>query len=157
MILEYFVFIMFFVMIVVLLFGFFVVLMFGGLVLLFVFIGEYFDLFNIGLFLVYFLRILGVMKVEMFVVVFFFIFMGVMFDCLNLVGDLFDVMGWMFGKMKGGFGVFVLIVGILFVVFIGIVGVIVVIMGLMSYLVMMWVGYDLKFVVGFICFFGMFG
>ena len=73
---EYLALIMFLVTIVALLLGFPVALTLGGSALLFAFIGEYLDLFNIGLLSVYPLRILGVMKAETLVAVPLFIFMG---------------------------------------------------------------------------------
>ncbi|GJL99115.1 MAG: C4-dicarboxylate ABC transporter [Methyloligella sp.] len=148
---EYLALIMFLVTIVALLLGFPVALTLGGSALLFAFIGEYLDLFNIGLLSVYPLRILGVMKAETLVAVPLFIFMGVMLDRSNLAGDLLDAMGRMFGKMKGGLGASVLIVGTLLAASTGIVGATVVTMGLMSYPVMMRAGYDPKLAAGLIC------
>ena len=63
-----------------------------------------------------------------------------MLDRSNLAGDLLDAMGRMFGKMKGGLGASVLIVGTLLAASTGIVGATVVTMGLMSYPVMMRAG-----------------
>ncbi|MBO6549679.1 MAG: TRAP transporter large permease subunit [Rhizobiales bacterium] len=143
--------IMFLVTIVALLLGFPVALTLGGSALLFAFIGEYLDLFNMGLLSVYPLRILGVMKAETLVAVPLFIFMGVMLDRSNLAGDLLDAMGRMFGKMRGGLGASVLLVGTLLAASTGIVGATVVTMGLMSFPVMLRAGYDPKLAAGLIC------
>lgn len=148
---EYLALIMFLVTIVALLLGFPVALTLGGSALLFAFIGEYLDLFNLGLLNVYPLRILGVMKAETLVAVPLFIFMGVMLDRSNLAGDLLDAMGRMFGKLRGGLGVSVLLVGALLAASTGIVGATVVTMGLMSYPVMLRAGYDPKLAAGLIC------
>ena len=143
--------IMFLVTIVALLLGFPVALTLGGSALLFAFIGEYLDLFNMGLLSVYPLRILGVMKAETLVAVPLFIFMGVMLDRSNLAGDLLDAMGRMFGKIRGGLGASVLLVGTLLAASTGIVGATVVTMGLMSFPVMLRAGYDPKLAAGLIC------
>jgi len=148
---EYLALIMFLVTIVALLLGFPVAITLGGSALLFAFIGEYLDLFNTGLLFVYPLRILGVMKAETLVAVPLFVFMGVMLDRSNLAGDLLDAMGRMFGKMRGGLGASVLIVGTLLAASTGIVGATVVTMGLMSFPVMLRAGYDPKLAAGLIC------
>lgn len=148
---EYLALIMFMVTIVALMLGFPVALTLGGMALLFAFIGEYLDLFNLGLLSVYPLRILGVMKAETLVAVPLFIFMGVMLDKSNLAGNLLDAMGRMFGKMRGGLGASVLIVGTLLAASTGIVGATVVTMGLMSFPVMIRAGYDPKLAAGLIC------
>lgn len=144
-------FIMFGTTIVTLILGFPVALTLGGMALLFGFLGHYLDLFNTGILSVYPLRIFGVMKNEPLVAVPLFIFMGVMLEKSNLAGDLLEAMGKMFGKMRGGLGISVVIVGALLAASTGIVGATVVTMGLMSLPVMLRSGYDPRLATGLIC------
>ena len=144
-------FIMFGTTIVTLILGFPVALTLGGMALLFGFLGQYLDLFNLGILSVYPLRIFGVMKNEPLVAVPLFIFMGVMLEKSNLAGDLLEAMGKMFGKMRGGLGISVVIVGALLAASTGIVGATVVTMGLMSLPVMLRSGYDPRLATGLIC------
>ena len=144
-------FIMFGTTIVTLILGFPVALTLGGMALLFGFLGHYLDLFNLGILSVYPLRIFGVMKNEPLVAVPLFIFMGVMLEKSNLAGDLLEAMGKMFGKMRGGLGISVVIVGALLAASTGIVGATVVTMGLMSLPVMLRSGYDPRLATGLIC------
>ena len=76
--------IMFLVAILALLLGFPVALTLGGTALIFAFIGDSIELFNIGMVSVYPLRILGIMKNEPLVAVPLFIFMGVMLEKTNI-------------------------------------------------------------------------
>ncbi len=144
-------FIMFGTTIVTLILGFPVALTLGGTAILFAFLGDYLDLFNMGLLGVYPLRIFGVMKNEPLVAVPLFIFMGVMLEKSRLAGQLLEAMGRMFGRFPGGLGISVIIVGALLAASTGIVGATVVTMGLMSMPVMLRSGYDPRLASGLIC------
>lgn len=148
---EVLAFIMFGVTIVTLILGYPVALTLGGTSLLFAFIGDQFGLFNAGMLMVYPLRILGVMKNEPLVAVPLFVFMGVMLEKSNLAGELLEAMGKLFGHLRGGLGISVVIVGTLLAASTGIVGATVVTMGLMSLPVMLRSGYDPKLSTGLIC------
>ena len=143
--------IMFATTIVVLIFGFPVALTLGGMALAFAFLGEYLELFNTGILFVYPLRILGIMKAESLVAVPLFVFMGVMLEKSNLASQLLEAMGRMFGQLRGGLGISVLLVGTLLAASTGIVGATVVTMGLMSLPVMLRAGYDPRLACGLIC------
>ncbi len=144
-------FIMFGVTILTLILGFPVALTLSGTSLLFAFLGDYLDLFNSGMLMVYPLRIFGIMKNEPLVAVPLFVFMGVMLEKSNLAGALLEAMGKLFGKKRGGLGVSVVIVGALLAASTGIVGATVVTMGLMSLPIMLRSGYDPKLSTGLIC------
>ncbi len=148
---EYLALLMFLATLAALMLGFPVALTLGGVAILFAFIGDWLDMFNLGLLNVYPLRVLGVMKTETLVAVPLFIFMGVMLDKSKLAGNLLDAMGNMFGQKCGGLGFSVLIVGTLLAASTGIVGATIVTMGLMSYPVMLRAGYDPKLAAGLIC------
>ncbi len=143
--------IMFLCTIGLLLLGFPVALTLGGSALLFAFFGEYLEIFNAGMLNIYPLRIFGVMKNEPLVAVPLFIFMGVMLEKSNLAGELLEAMGALFGTLKGGLGISVLLVGAMLAASTGIVGATVVTMGLMSMPVMLRAGYDPKLASGLIC------
>jgi tripartite ATP-independent transporter DctM subunit len=143
--------IMFLVTLSVLIVGFPVALTLGGSALIFAFIGDYMELFNASMLMVYPLRIFGVMKNEPLVAVPLFIFMGVMLERSNLAGELLEAMGRMFGQLHGGLGISVLLVGAMLAASTGIVGATVVTMGLMSMPVMLRAGYSPSLASGLIC------
>jgi tripartite ATP-independent transporter DctM subunit len=77
--------------------------------------------------------------------------MGVMLEKSNLAGELLEAMGSLFGALRGGLGISVLIVGAMLAASTGIVGATVVTMGLMSMPVMLRAGYDPRLASGLIC------
>ena len=91
-------FIMFGVTMVALLLGFPVALTLAGTALLFAALGDYFDLINFGMLLLYPLRIFGIMKTETLVAVPLFVFMGVMLEKSNIAANLLETMAKLFGK-----------------------------------------------------------
>ena len=142
---------MFFGTIIALLIGFPVALTLGGSALLFAYIGDWYGLFNSGMLNVFPLRILGIMKNEPLIAIPLFVFMGVMLEKSNIAGDLLHAMGRLFGNLRGGLGISVLLVGALMAASTGIVGATVVTMGLMSMPVMLRAGYSPKLSSGLIC------
>ena len=143
--------VMFLVTISLLLAGFPVALTLGGSALLFAFLGDWLDIFRLGMLNVFPLRILGIMKNEPLVAIPLFVFMGVMLERSQLAGDLLEAMGRAFGRMRGGLGLSVLLVGAMLAASTGIVGATVVTMGLMSMPVMLRAGYSPRLASGLIC------
>ena len=80
-----------------------------------------------------------------------FIFMGVMLERSRVAEELLETMGKLFGKLRGGLGISVTIVGALLAASTGIVGATVVTMGLLSLPTMLRHGYDPKLACGTIC------
>ena len=78
------------------------------------------------------LRIMGVMSNYVLLAVPLFIFMGIMLEKSGMAATLLKTMAQVFGKMNGGLGVSVIIVGSLLAASTGIVGATVVTMGLIS-------------------------
>ena len=111
-----------------------------------------FGLFTFGLefFNLLPLRIWGVMNNYILIAVPLFIFMGVMFEKSGLAEDLLETMALLFGKLRGGLAISVLIVGAILAAARGIVGATVVTMGLLSLPVMIKKGYDPKVATGII-------
>jgi len=96
-------------------------------------------------------RYLGVMINEVLVAVPLFVFMGVMLERSKIAEQLLITMGRMFGSLRGGLGLSVVVVGALLAASTGIVGATVVTMGLLSLPAMMRAGYDPKMATGIIC------
>lgn len=88
---------------------------------------------------------------EVLVAVPLFVFMGVMLERSRVAEDLLDAMGRLFGKMRGGLGISVTLVGALLAASTGIVGATVVTMGLISLPTMLKRGYCKQLASGTIC------
>ena len=109
------------------------------------------ELFPFVLMGAYPLRIFGTMTNDTLVAVPLFIFMGVMLERSNVAAKLLDTMGLMFGQLRGGLGISVIIVGMLLAASTGIVGATVVTLGLLSLPPMLRNGYDPKLASGLVC------
>ncbi len=96
-------------------------------------------------------RWFGVMVNEVLVAVPLFVFMGVMLERSRLSEQLLETMGLLFGRLPGGLGLSVTLVGMLLAASTGIVGATVVTMGLLSLPTMLKAGYDPKLACGTIC------
>ncbi|MBU2492442.1 MAG: TRAP transporter large permease subunit [Bacteroidetes bacterium] len=125
--------------------GFPVAFTLGGASLIFGLFTFGFDFFNLLP-----LRIWGVMTNYILIAVPLFIFMGVMFEKSGLAEDLLETMALLFGKLRGGLAISVLIVGAMLAAATGIVGATVVTMGVLSLPVMLKKGYDPKIATGII-------
>jgi tripartite ATP-independent transporter DctM subunit len=77
--------------------------------------------------------------------------MGVMLERSKLSEQLLETMGLLFGRLRGGLGLSVTLVGMLLAASTGIVGATVVTMGLLSLPAMLKAGYDPKLACGTIC------
>lgn len=80
-----------------------------------------------------------------------FIFMGVMLEKSKVADKLLDTMALLFGSLRGGLGISVILVGMLLAASTGIVGATVVTMGLLSLPTMLKRGYDPAIATGAIC------
>lgn len=96
------------------------------------------------------LRIWGIMSNYVLIAVPLFIFMGVMLEKSGLAEELLETMALLFGKIRGGLAISVLIVGALLGASTGIVGATVVTMGVLSLPVMLKRGYNSKSASGII-------
>lgn len=134
---------MFLVLTVLLLAGFPVAFTLLGTSLCFGLIG-----FGWGFFNLLPLRIWGIMNNGTLLAVPLFIFMGVMLERSGLAEELLDTMGMLFGRIKGGLAVSVVIVGALLGASTGIVGATVVTMGLLAVPIMLKRGYNTELACG---------
>lgn len=96
-------------------------------------------------------RYIGVMLNEVLVAVPLFIFMGMMLERSGIAEKLLITMGRLFGTLRGGLGLSVIVVGALLAASTGIVGATVVTMGLLSLPAMLRAGYDPRLASGVIC------
>ena len=96
-------------------------------------------------------RYFGLMTNEVLVAVPLFIFMGAVLERSKIAEALLETMGQLFGTLRGGLAVAVVLVGALLAASTGVVGATVVTMGLLSLPAMMRAGYDPKLATGVIC------
>jgi tripartite ATP-independent transporter DctM subunit len=96
-------------------------------------------------------RLYGIMTNLTLIAVPLFIFMGVMLERSRVAEDMLDTMAQLFGRIRGGLGYSVIIVGMLLAASTGIVGATVVTMGLLSLPTMLRHGYDPRIASGIIC------
>ncbi|MDP1966581.1 MAG: TRAP transporter large permease subunit [Reyranella sp.] len=96
-------------------------------------------------------RYFGLMTNEVLVAVPLFIFMGSVLERSKIAEALLETMGQLFGTMRGGLAISVVIVGALLAASTGVVGATVVTMGMISLPAMMRAGYDPKLATGVIC------
>ncbi len=128
---------MFLVLTILLLFGFPVAFTLLGTALFFGLVGFGWNFFNLLP-----LRIWGIMSNFTLVAVPLFIFMGVMLERSGLAKDLLEAMAIVFGRIRGGLAIAVVVVGGLLGASTGIVGATVVTMGLLALPTMMEHGYQ---------------
>jgi len=131
--------------------GFPVAFTLAGVALLFAMLGTMLGLFDMAYVTAYPLRIWGSMTNETLLAVPLFIFMGVMLERSQVAEELLESMGRLFGKLRGGLGISVTIVGALLAASTGIVGATVVTMGLLSLPTMLRRGYAPTLACGSIC------
>ena len=94
------------------------------------------------------LRIWGIMTNVTLIAVPLFVFMGVMLERSGLAEELLDTMGLLFGRLRGGLAISVVVVGALLGASTGIVGATVVTMGLLAVPTMLRRGYQKELACG---------
>ena len=109
----------------------------GGTALIFAFIGIELGLFSWNLLYAFPERVFGVMSNGVLLAVPFFIFMGTMLEKSQLAEDLLRTIGMLFGRLRGGLALAVVVVGAMLAAATGVVGASVVAMGLISLPVML--------------------
>lgn len=139
---------MFFTVCAVLLAGFPVAFTLSGTALVFGIVGYLFGVFDLSFFSALPQRIFGTMTNEVLLAVPMFIFMGVMLERSRVAEELLETMGGLFGRVRGGLGISVSLVGALLAASTGIVGATVVTMGLLSLPTMLKRGYSPRLAAG---------
>ncbi|MEX1032866.1 MAG: TRAP transporter large permease subunit [Cellvibrionaceae bacterium] len=131
--------------------GYPVALTLGGTALLFAGIGVVTGTFQPNLLLAFPDRLFGTMTNYTLVAVPLFVLMGVMLEKSRIAETLLDDMAKACGRLPGGLGLAVILVGMLLAASTGIVGATVVTMGLMSLPTMLKRGYDPALATGTLC------
>src|SRR5690606_19500850 len=131
--------------------GFPVAFTLGGVALIFAVLGMALGVFELAFLSALPQRIFGTMTNEVLVAVPLFVFMGVMLERSRLAEELLETMSLLFGRLRGGLGLSVTVVGAMMAASTGIVGATVVTMGLLSLPTMLRRGYDPRLAAGSIC------
>ncbi len=118
----------------------------GGLAVIFGYFGWGADSFYL-----FINRIYGIMDGYILVAIPLFIFMAQFLDQSGVAEDLFDTMRHVFGPVRGGVAIAVVVVSTLFGACTGIIGASVVTMGLLAMPVMIKYGYDHRLASGAVC------
>ncbi len=93
-------------------------------------------------------RIFGIMTNEVLIAVPLFVYMGVMLEKSGLAERMLETIGLLFGRVRGGLAIAVVIVGALLAASTGIVGATVITMGLISLPTMLKRGYNVELATG---------
>jgi TRAP-type mannitol/chloroaromatic compound transport system permease large subunit len=96
-------------------------------------------------------RVWGVMSNDTLLAIPFFTFMGLILERSGMAEDLLDTVGRLFGTLRGGLAVAVVLVGALLAATTGVVAASVISMGLISLPIMLRAGYDARLASGVIC------
>ena len=110
--------------------------------LLFGFIGMEAGLFSSNLFQALPLRVFGIMQNETLLAIPFFTFMGIILERSGMAEDLLETVGQVFGPLRGGLAVAVILVGALLAATTGVVAAAVISLGLISLPIMLRYGYN---------------
>jgi TRAP-type mannitol/chloroaromatic compound transport system permease large subunit len=110
--------------------------------LFFGFIGMEVGLFPTNLFGALPLRVFGIMKNDTLLAIPFFTFMGIILERSGMAEDLLETVGQVFGPVRGGLAVAVVLVGALMAATTGVVAAAVISMGLISLPIMLRYGYN---------------
>lgn len=120
----------------------------AGTALVFALLGLSFGVFDVGFLRPLPQRIYGAVTNTTLIAVPMFVLMGVILEKSRIAEELLDEMAKLFGTLRGGLGISVMIVGALLAASTGIVGATVVTMGLLSLPTMLKRGYDPAFACG---------
>ncbi len=95
-------------------------------------------------------RVFGIVTNDTLLAIPFFTFMGLILERSGMAEDLLDTIGQLFGKVRGGVAIAVVVVGAMLAATTGVVAASVISMGLISLPLMLRYGYDRKFASGVI-------
>ena len=96
-------------------------------------------------------RVFGLLSNQVLIAIPLFVFMGAVLEKSRIAEELLDTMGRLFGQLRGGLGISVVVVGALLAASTGIVGATVVAMGLIALPTMLRSGYDPRVASGIVC------
>lgn len=142
--------IMFFNLIVFLLLGFPVAFTLAANGILYGLVAIEFDLMQPALFQALPQRIFGIISNDTLLAVPFFTLMGLILERSGMAEDLLDTIGQLFGPLRGGLAIAVVVVGAMLAATTGVVSASVISMGLISLPIMLRYGYDRRLATGVI-------
>ena len=96
-------------------------------------------------------RVFGLLSNNVLIAIPLFVLMGAILEKSRIAEELLDTMGRLFGQLRGGLGISVVLVGALLAASTGIVGATVVAMGLIALPTMLRAGYDPRVASGIVC------
>ncbi len=123
----------------------------SGVAVIFAFLGWAFGVMDISLLGALGQRLYNIVINEVLIAIPLFIFMGIILERGKLAEELLETMGRLFGRLRGGLGISVVLVGALLAASTGIVGATVIAMGLIALPTMLRNGYSPKLASGIVC------
>ena len=123
----------------------------AGVATLFAVIGAMTGVMDISLLGALGQRIFGVMTNAVLIAIPLFVLMGVVLEKSRIAEELLETMGQLFGRLRGGLGVSVVLVGALLAASTGIVGATVIAMGMIALPTMLRNGYNPRLASGVVC------
>ena len=154
---EWWPFILFIAVALTLLLGYPVAFTLGGVALLVALLASAVGAFELGLLQALPNRLFGIMTNQTLMAVPLFVFMGALLERSKVADDLLNAMSLLAGRLPGGLGLAVVLMGALMAASTGIVGATVVTMGLLALPSMLRQGYDPAFSCGVIVLRGLWG
>lgn len=148
---EYLDLIMFAALMAVILMGFPVAFGIAGTAILFAYLGWLLGVMDVTLLGALGQRVFGLISNQVLIAIPLFVLMGAILEKSRIAEDLLDTMGRLFGQLKGGLGISVVLVGALLAASTGIVGATVVAMGMIALPAMLRAGYDPRVASGIVC------
>jgi len=131
--------------------GFPVAFSIGGIAIVFAYLGWALGVMDISLLGATSQRIFGLLSNSVLIAIPLFVLMGAVLEKSRIAEELLDTMGRLFGQLRGGLGISVVLVGALLAASTGIVGATVVAMGMIALPTMLRTGYDPKVAAGIVC------
>jgi TRAP-type mannitol/chloroaromatic compound transport system permease large subunit len=123
----------------------------AGVATLFAFLGWLTGNFDLSLLGALAQRVFGLLTNDVLIAIPLFVLMGVVLEKSRIAEDLLETMGRLFGRMRGGLGISVIVVGALLAASTGIVGATVVAMGMIALPTMLRNRYQPALACGIVC------
>lgn len=123
----------------------------AGVAVIFGYVGWATGAMNIGLMGAFGQRVFGTLTNDVLIAIPLFVVMGVILERSRIAEDLLHTMGRLFGQLRGGLGISVVLVGALLAASTGIVGATVIAMGMIALPTMLRTGYNPKLASGLVC------
>lgn len=123
----------------------------AGVGILFAYLGWVLGVMDITLLGAMGQRVFGLLSNQVLIAIPLFVLMGAVLEKSRIAEELLDTMGRLFGQLRGGLGISVVLVGALLAASTGIVGATVVAMGMIALPTMLRSGYDPRVASGIVC------